>query len=96
MDFSKIIKGVGMAVSAFNPVIGGAVVMAGSLADTFDDVPDEKLEQNFIGLGASAGIIELIANKDVISEDDKKRLLAVAENLDGMNTLLQKFTKIFK
>lgn len=96
MDVSKIIKGVGMAVSAFNPAIGGAVVMAGSLADSFDGVPDENLEQNFIGLGASANIVKSIASKEVISEDDKKRLLAVAENLDGMNTLLQKFTKIFK
>jgi hypothetical protein len=96
MDVSKIIKGVGMAVSAFNPAIGGAVVMAGSLADTFDDVPDEKLEQNFIGLGVSAEIVKSIASKDVISEDDKKRLLAVSENLVGMNTLLRKLTKIFK
>jgi Mor family transcriptional regulator len=96
MDVSKIIKGVGTVVSAFNPAIGGAVVMAGSLADSFDNVPDENLEQNFIGLGVSAEIIKSIASKDEISEDDKKRLLAVSENLDGMNTLLQKFTKIFK
>ena len=96
MDFSKIIKGVGMAVSAFNPAIGGAVVMAGSLADEFDDVPDDVLENNFVGLGKSAEILRNISQKDVLSEEDIENLLLVADNLDGMNKLLMKIFKLIK
>ena len=96
MDFLKLIKGVGMAVSAFNPAIGGAVVMAGSLADEFDGVPDDVLENNFVGLGKSAEILRNISQKDVLSEEDIENLLLVADNLDGMNKLLMKIFKLFK
>jgi len=94
MDYSKIIKGVGSIVSLFNPALGGSFMMVGALADEFDGIPDDTLENNFIGFSKSAEIIRSVAeNLDGV---DREKLLDVAKNLDGMNNLLEKFVKLFK
>ena len=97
LNLSQILKGVGEVVGVFNPAIGGGLVLVGNLADEFDGISDEVLENNFVGLGKSAEIIRSIANKGgELSSDDIVRLNAIAENLDGMNLLLSKIQKIFK
>ena len=96
LNVSQILKGLGEVATTVNPAIGSGLMLAGAVADEFDGVPDEVLEDKFVGLGKSAEIIKSIAKKTELSDDDKLRLLAVAENLDGINNLFSKIQKLFK
>ena len=96
LNVSQILKGLGEVATTVNPVVGSGLMLAGAVADEFDGVPDEVLENKFVGLGKSAEVIRSISKKDVLTDDDRVRLIAVADNLDGINLLITKIQKLFK
>ena len=95
-NISKILKGLGEAAGSINPVVGSGLMLAGAVADEFDGIPDDVLENRFIGFSKSSEIIKTIVEKDEITKEDRLKLLAVAENLDGINKLFSKIQKLIK
>jgi len=96
LNISQILKGLGEVATSVNPVVGGGLMLAGAVADEFDGVPDDVLENKFVGLGKSSDVIRSISQKDFLTDDDRVRLMAVADNLDGINLLISKLQKLFK
>jgi len=96
INISKILKGLGEATDSINPVVGSGLMLAGVVADEFDGIPDDVLENKFVGFSKSSEIIKSIAEKDEITKEDRLRLLAIADNLDGINKLFSKIQKLFK
>lgn len=95
-NLSQILKGVGEVATTVNPVIGSGFMLAGAVADEFDGIPDDVLENKFIGFSKSSEILKEISEKDNLTDNDKLRLRSVADNLDGINVLFSKLQKLFK
>jgi len=96
LNISELLKGAGNIASVINPAIGSGLMLAGAVADEFDGVSDDELENKFIGLGKSAEILEEIAKKNTLTNNDRQMLLMVSSNLEGINTMLEKIVKLFK
>jgi len=96
VNVSQILKGLGEVAGSFNPVVGSGLVLAGAVADEFDGIPDDVLENKFVGFSKSSEIIREVSKKDVLTDEDRLKLLAVADNLDGISKLFSKIEKLFK
>lgn len=92
MDFEKILKGVGYAVSAINPAVGSSVVALSSVAGALNDVDDNHLE-NVAGLSYVSKSLRDIVDKDKF---DKDRILQIAKMIDDVSLILEKNLKLIK
>ncbi len=92
MDFSQIIKGVGIVAGAINPAVGSAVVALSSVAGALNEVDDEHLE-NVAGLSYVSKSLRNIVEEDKF---DKDEILRLAKVVDDISLILEKNLKLIK
>ena len=90
-SISEGLNMLGKVASAFNPVLGGGIMMASNITDQLKEVPDDFLEKDVIGLNGSAQRLDkMIADKQV----DFDVLALVSDNLKSMSAFMQKSSKL--
>ena len=92
-DWSAVIKGVGQVATAFNPAIGGGLVLASQVLDTINKDStlsnDEVLKNDVIGLTRCSDIltdyIQKVELNQAPSLDNVKLVLASIQSLDALS-----------
>ena len=84
--------------SLFAPHLTTPVVTVSQVAKKISELDDEVLENNVMGLSATVGMLErqLRHSQENNTNIDPKSIKLVIDNLNSINDLLQKTTKIIK
>jgi len=95
MNIGKIVKGIGLVTSAFNPAVGSAVIGVSNIVENLD-VDDEVLEKDVKGLGAIVDDLNSILerNSNMILKKDVELLENDIKELQAINQFIKKFQKI--
>ena len=95
MDIGKIVKGIGLVTSAFNPVVGSAVIGVSNIVENLD-VDDDVLENNVKGLSAIVNDLSFILerNSSLMLQKDVELLQRDIKELQSINQFINKFQKI--
>ena len=95
MDIGKIVKGIGLVTSAFNPTVGSAVIGVSNIVENLD-IDDEILEKDVKGLSAVVDDLSSIfeRNSGLMLQKDVELLQKDIRELQAINQFIKKFQKI--
>lgn len=90
-DIGAILGSIGTLASAVNPAIGGGMILAGKAIEKLNQLDDEMLETEFVGLSQMAD--ELQRMNDA-KEVDFEKLKYITDSMRSLSVGLNKFSKL--
>ncbi len=82
---------VGALASAINPTIGGGLILAGKAVEKFNQIEDDMLENDFVGLSLMASELGVMLEKN---EFDSQKISLIKESLESLSVAVNKFSKM--
>lgn len=100
-DWSSVLKGVGQVATAFNPAIGGGLIVASQVVDTLNQdtmfQDNEVLKNDVIGLTRCSEILaDYLQKKELKQEVNDDNLKLVLVSIQSLDALFDKTVAIMK
>ena len=100
-DWSAVLKGVGQVATAFNPAIGGSLIVASQVVETLNQDStlqnNEVLKNDVIGLTrCSEFLADYLQKKELKQEVNDDNLKLILVSLQSLDVLLDKTVAIMK
>ena len=100
-DWSAVLKGVGQVATAFNPAIGGGLIVASQVVDKLNQDStlsnNEVLKNDVIGLTRCTEILsDYLQRKELGQEVSDDNLKVILVSLQSLDVLLDKTVAIMK
>lgn len=100
-DWSAVLKGVGQVATAFNPAIGGGLIVASKVVETLNNDTilsnNEVLKNDVIGLTRCTEIlVDYLQKKELGQEVNDDNLKLVLTSLQSLDALFDKTVAIMK
>lgn len=100
-DWSAVLKGVGQVATAFNPAIGGGLIVASQVVDTLNQDAtlqnNDVLKNDVIGLTRMIEILtDYLQKKELGQEFSDDNLKLILVSLQSQDVLLDKTYAILK
>jgi hypothetical protein len=90
-SLSSMLNTLGKFATAFNPVLGGGLMLASNITDQIADVPDDFLENDVIGLSGCADRLQKMVDTKNVDFDG---LEMIVKNLNSIAVFTQKSAKL--
>lgn len=100
-DWSAVLRGVGQVATAFNPAIGGGLIVASQVVNTLNSNDilsnNEVLKNDVIGLTRCSEIlVDYLQKKELGQEANDDNLRVVLISLKSLDALFDKTVAIMK
>ena len=88
---SNILGTLGSLAGALNPAIGTGMIMAGKALEKMNQMDDEMLDSEFVGLSQLSAELQLIIDS---KEVDFEKLQYISNELRSLSVGINKFSKM--
>ncbi|ATB68876.1 hypothetical protein SJPD1_1055 [Sulfurospirillum diekertiae] len=100
-DWSSVLRGVGQVATAFNPAIGGGLIVASQVVETLNQDTtlqnNEVLKNDVIGLTRCSEILsDYLQKKELKQEVNDDNLKLVLVSIQSLDVLFDKTVAIMK